>query len=326
MGVPSTLEDIYRPIRPELNQVHQTVSTFWTDALRLVHGPDIPQQRTGGKLLRPALCLLSGGAIGADDLGQLVNLAATFEMLHFAALVHDDVIDSAQLRRGVTSLNVLWDDHSAVLGGDYLVSRATALLTTYESCDLIASVVESVRRMSEGELRAIGRRPEHFSEDDCIQLARQKTASLFASTCTGPTYLLGAAAYREPLEQYGLGFGIAFQLADDLLDLSQSEERLGKPSCGDIVEGKTTLPILFMREGMSADEVARLDAMAGPDITDEDRAWIADALERTGARRRTDALARLHVDEARAALDTLPPSPYRDSMYRLLDFCLTRGA
>lgn len=325
MGLPTALESIYEPIRPELDRAHATVSAIWTDALKLVHGADMPNQQTGGKLLRPALCLLAAGAVGGeDDLGRFVDMAATFEMLHLAALVHDDVIDSAEIRRGAVSLNALWDDHSAVLGGDYLVSRATDLLTPYESCPLISNVVHAVLHMSEGELRSIGRGVKNASKEDCILLARQKTATLFASTCTGPTYLLGAA-YHQPLEEYGLGFGIAFQLADDLLDLSQTEAKLGKPSCGDIAEGKATLPILFIREALAEADVARLDAITGHEVADPDRLWIAEALERTGARRRTEAIAHLHVQEAQTALDRLPPSVYRDSMQRLLEFILIRG-
>ncbi len=325
MVISAALEGLYRPVQPELNEVHATVSSLWTDALRLVHGPDLPPPDMVGKMLRPALCLLSAGALGADDLGRFVGLASAFEMLHLAALTHDDVIDSADLRRGVTSLNVLWDDHSAVLGGDYLVARATALLTPYDSCALIANVVESVQQMAEGELRSLGRNADAFTQEDCVHLAKQKTASLFASTCTGPTFLMNGA-HREALQQYGLGFGIAFQLVDDILDLSRTEAELGKPSCSDIVEGKITLPILFMREALSADELARLDAMTGLAITDADRKWIAAALERTGARERTEAVAQRYVNSARAALGSMSPSPCRESMSKLLDFVLVRGS
>jgi len=271
------------------------------------------------------MALLSAGAIGGRDLDRFIGLASTFEVLHLAALVHDDVIDRADLRRGVTSLNALWDDRTAVLGGDYLVARATTLLTPYDSCKLIAEVVESVRQMAEGELRGIGRGPAQFSEDDCIQLARQKTASLFASTCTGPTFLVDCD-FREPLRQFGFGFGIAFQLADDLLDLSQTEEKLGKPSCGDVVEGKTTLPILYMRKAMAEEEIARLDGMSGRPITEDDRAWIVETIERTGARRKTEETAHAYVQQARDALNAIPDSPYRDSLLGLLDFVLVRGS
>jgi len=308
-----------------LDAVCSAAGTLWTDALRLVHGPALDPHEITGKLLRPALCLLSAGAAGARDLGRFVELAASFEVLHLAALTHDDVIDRAKLRRGVTSLNALWDDRSAVLGGDFLVARAIALITAYGSCELIADVVESVRQMAEGELCSLGRDSNTLTQDDCLRLARQKTASLFASTCAGPTFLLDTP-HRDPLRDYGLGFGIAFQLADDMLDLSRTEAELGKPSCGDIVEGKITLPILFMREALDATDLARLDALTEAGLDDADRQWVAAAHERTGARAQTEAVARRYVAQARTAADALPPSPCQESMTQLLEFVLVRGS
>ncbi|HEO71929.1 MAG TPA: polyprenyl synthetase family protein [Candidatus Hydrogenedentes bacterium] len=325
MEPPTFLKVVYEPVSIELKAVYTTVNALWTDALRLVYDDNLELKSTQGKLLRPAMCLLSAGAIGAQDLHRFVDLAATFEMLHLAALVHDDVVDSADIRRGTRSLNALWDDHAAVLGGDYLVARATSLLTPYDSCPLIACVVDSVRQMAEGELRSIRRNANTFSEDDCIQLARQKTASLFAACCVGPTYLIDTP-HRLALERYGLGFGTAFQLSDDILDLAQTEEKLGKPSCGDVSEGKATLPLRFMRDGLDPDDTARLDAMRGAAISEQDRAWVAKTLERTGARGQTEAIAHRYVDNARKALDELPESPYRRSLTALLDFVLTRGS
>ncbi len=313
--------------------VRGTVNRVWTTALQLVHGPERAIPETACKLLRPALCLLSAGAIGGrsagghagGDLHRFTELATAFEVLHLAALVHDDVIDKADTRRGMTSLNVLWDDHSAVLGGDYLVAQATALMTPYDSCELIADVAESVQQMAGGELRSLGRAPAAFTERDCIRLAREKTASLFASTCTAPSFLLDTP-HRPALHRYGTGFGIAFQLVDDLLDLTQPETALGKPSCGDITEGKATLPILTMRARLEPDERARLDAMTGRDISDTDRSWVAAMCDKTGAGEYTEDTARGYLNNARRALHNLPASQYRRSMDGLLDFVLTRGA
>lgn len=299
------------------------VRAQWTDALRLVYGSEWDPPAMTGKMLRPALCLLSAGALGCEDLDRFVVMAAAFEVLHLAALTHDDVIDSAHLRRGVTSLNVLWDDHAAVLGGDFLVARATLLLAKYESCPLITSVVASICQMAQGELRTLGREPCSFAEEDCIQLAEDKTASLFASTCTGPSYILGASC-RDALHRYGLAFGTAFQLVDDILDLSRTEAELGKPSCGDLAEGKTTLPILYMREALDEAGRARLEQMSGTPLSADDRQWVLVQLEGTGARRRTGGAARKYLDAARGALETLPQSPYRASMEGLLEFVLVR--
>jgi len=308
-----------------MESVRGAVAELWTDALRLVHGGELPPPPSGGKMLRPALCLLSARAGGATDTGHFVPLATAMELLHLAALAHDDVIDGSDLRRGVRSLNAMWDNHTAVLGGDYLVARAIAIMICYDSCGVITSAIDSVRQMAEGELTNFGLGRDHFSKEACISLARQKTASLFAVTCATPCCLIEGAP-RQALYDFGMGIGIAFQLVDDLLDLSQDRETLGKPAFNDIVEGKRTLPLILIREGLDANGVARLDALPGNPLSEADGVWVADLLESTGARERTEAIAREYADEARAALTALPPSIFRDSMQGLTEFVLIRGS
>lgn len=279
--------------------------------------------RTGGKLLRPALCLLSAGAVGGRNLKQYVTLASAFEALHIASLTHDDVIDRAFLRRGSASLNAFWDNHAAVLGGDYLVARAVEMLSTYDVCAVVANAIRSVRCMAEGELYFFGREDEPIIAEDCIMLAEQKTASLFAEACSAPTYVVDPT-HRKSLYHFGIALGIAFQLVDDILDITQSTEQLGKPSCGDIVEGKKTIPIMHLKHGLTGADRARLDAMRGTDITGEDRAWIVARAEETGAREKTEALTNAYADEARRHLAQLPPSVYRDSMEGIVEFVMIR--
>src|SRR5690606_5296096 len=136
-------------------------------------------------------------------------------------------------------------------------------------------------QMAEGELINFGVGKSNLGEDDCIRLAEKKTASLIAVASNLAGVLLDHDA-ADALHDFGMGIGTAFQIADDLLDLEQDEETLGKPSCGDVVEGKTTVPIVYLREQLGADENARLDAMRHADITDADRAWIRQRLRETG--------------------------------------------
>ncbi len=320
-----TLSELYKPVQTEMESVRAAVAGLWTEALRLVHGSELPKPPSGGKMLRPALCLLSARAGGADDTARFVPLATAMELLHLAALAHDDVIDGSDLRRGVRSLNAMWDNHTAVLGGDYLVARAIAIMSCYDSCAVITSAIDSVRQMAEGELTNFGLGRDHHSKEACISLARQKTASLFAVTCATPSCLIDGAP-RDGLYDFGMAIGIAFQLIDDVLDLSQNRETLGKPAFGDIVEGKRTLPLLYMREGLDAAGEARLDGMRGKPLSPADQAWVADMLESTRARERTEALAREYADEAQAALSALPSGTYRDSMHGLAEFVLIRGS
>jgi len=319
------LDELYRPVKHELDQVKARLGELWGEALALVHGRDLKPPAMGGKLLRPALCLLSAGASGARDVDYFVSLATGMEVLHLAALVHDDVVDSSETRRGQRSLNAQWDNHTAVLGGDYIMARGIEIIGVYDSVPVILSALDSICQMAAGELNNFGRGQEPPDEESCISLARHKTGSLFAITCATPT-LLVETNHRDALYQYGMSLGVAFQLIDDVLDLAQDEEILGKPSCRDIVEGKQTLPILYLREAVDDAGKQRLDRMRGADPTEADRDWVHAMLIETGARGRTEKLAKAYATSARAALAPLPDTPYRDSMRDLVDFVLARVA
>lgn len=323
MATALNLTSLYAPIEPQLNLVRDDVRRHWVDAFRLVYGATAEPPAVGGKLLRPALCFLSAGACGADELNEYVDMAVAMELLHLAALAHDDVVDNAELRRGNAALNTIWDNHTAVLGGDYLVAQALTVLCRYDVCAVVASALESIHEMAEGELINFGRKQGTLNEDDCIRLAEKKTASLFAVACATPTRLIDDT-HRSALHAYGMGIGTAFQLADDLLDLSQTEATLGKPSCGDLVEGKTTLPILYMRDGLESAGNARLDAMAGAVLSESDRQWVREQLRTTGAFERTETLAKQYLADALRALDRIPPSRYTESMAGLAEFIVER--
>lgn len=324
MATALNLSTLYAGIDSELDLVREQVAQQWTDAFQLVYGPSSVPPAPGGKLMRPALCFLSAGAAGAEKVSHYVDMASAMELLHLAALAHDDVVDSADLRRGQTSLNALWDNHTAVLGGDYLVAQSLTILTKYDSCAVISSALRSIHEMAEGELINFGRAKNELNEEDCLQLAKKKTASLFAVACTTPTCLLDTDEHAQALWDFGIGLGTAFQLVDDILDLEEDSSVLGKPSCGDIVEGKTTLPILYMREEMSDESVARLKSMVGQEITPDDQRWVAAQMRETSAHDRTWAIARTYIDDANRALESMPSSAYRDTMAGIAEFVLIR--
>jgi octaprenyl-diphosphate synthase len=320
-----SLTELYRPVEDPLEQVREQMRQVWTEALRLVRIEAGPLPQLGGKMLRPALCLLSAGALGLRDLEKYVPLAASYEALHIASLAHDDVIDRALLRRGSNSLNALWDNHAAVLGGDSLVARAVELLGVYDSAPLIVHAISCVRLMAEGELLFFGRSAASITEEDCLQLARQKTASLFAEACSAPAHLAGGTPAAN-LYDFGLHLGVAFQVVDDLLDLTQPEEQLGKPACGDVAEGKVTLPLLYMRKAMQPHDLARLEQLTGNPLSESDRFWVQEQLELTGAREQTQALIHHYSQAALDQLHELPPTSYRDSMEGLVELLATRSS
>lgn len=323
MATAFKLNDLYSLIEPQIDLVRSNVRRHWVEAFQLVYGASVTPPRLGGKMLRPALCFLSAGAAGAEDLDHFVEMGTAMELLHLAALAHDDVIDRADTRRGQTSLNALWDNHTAVLGGDYMVARALTILTTYDSCPVISSALESIHQMAEGEMINFGREKGGLDEQDCLRLARKKTASLFSVACSTPTLLLDDH-HQKALAEFGMGLGTAFQLVDDLLDLEQDESALGKPSCGDITEGKTTLPILYMREALNEEDKARLEGLTGSPLPETERIWVMEALRESGAQSRVEALAQQSITEAQTALDTLPTNQFTDAMRSVAKFVLVR--
>lgn len=325
MSTVLSLDSLYHEIQPDLDRVKAAVEDHWTQAFRLVYGESATPPPLGGKLLRPALTLLSAGAVGERDTTRFVDMAVAMELLHLAALAHDDVVDRADRRRGNTSLNARWTNHMAVLGGDYLVARALTVLTGYDHCGVVASALSSIHDMAEGELINFGRGADNLGEEDCIRLAEKKTASLFAvSSCT-PTLLLDGS-YHDELHRYGMGLGTAFQLIDDVLDLDQTAETLGKPSCGDIIEGKSTLPILYLREELSAEDCERLDAFVDGEMTEADREWVSSTTRECGAYDRCVTLAQNYIANARTALSALPENACSSAMHDLTEFVVVRQA
>ncbi|MGI6460988.1 MAG: polyprenyl synthetase family protein [Candidatus Hydrogenedentales bacterium] len=318
-----TLKELYAPVHSQIDAVSARVGDFWTQALQLVHGSSMPAMQVGGKMLRPALCLLGAGVLGVSDIRRFVNLATSMELLHLAALAHDDVIDRASFRRGTHTLNARWDDHAAILAGDYLVARSIELMTPYNSASIISTAVRAIREMAEAELKCFANGNEPMTEEDVLEIARKKTASLFASACSAPALLLDGP-HVQTLHDYGTALGAAFQVVDDLLDLRQDAKVLGKPSCSDVVQGKQTLPILFMREGLDAAGRARLQRMRGAEMTPENREWVLDMLILTKAAERSEAVAREYAQQAHAAAAQLPPGPHRASLAGIVDFVIAR--
>jgi len=198
------------------------------------------------------------------------------------------------------------------------------MIAEYDCCTVVSKAVASVRRMAECELFFFGRPPGEALPEECLQLAEGKTASLFAAACSAPATIL-KSRHESALWQFGNSLGVAFQLVDDILDLTGTADDLGKPSCGDIAEGKSTLPILYMRKALSEDEKARLDALQGDTLSEQDRQWAHDAVIQTGAASKARAVAKSYADQALASLGSIQNNPYHDSLQGLMEFVLDRN-
>lgn len=205
---------------------------------------------TRGKRLRPALVLLSG-ALGDYNLDRLVLLAASLEVVHTASLVHDDTIDEALTRRGMTTLNNLWDKHTAIVTGDYLFAKSAELASRLNNVRIMHMLSETVMAMCSGEMLQYGATNDwSISVDDYLERVGAKTASLFAMCCSGAAVATAQSEHQiEALHRFGYNTGLAFQIVDDILDFDSDEPTMGKAPGNDLQNGTITLPaILFMQK------------------------------------------------------------------------------
>jgi octaprenyl-diphosphate synthase len=283
----------------------------------------------GGKRLRPALVVLAARAAAHLFPQKTVFAsAAAAELIHMASLIHDDVVDGSAERRGRPTANATFGNQISVLVGDYLLAKSIYLAAREGNMDVIRVFSKVTVGLSEGEVLQITAKGDvDTSEETYLTIIEKKTAGFIAGCCEVGAMLASATPTQvAALSSYGLNCGLAFQIADDLLDYTGDPRKTGKPQCGDLREGKMTLPLILTLRDVSDDEKAHLlhilqepESLSEPEIADV-RATIA----RHEGFTRTAETARRYVAEAQAALQALPDSPYRDSLNALADYALTR--
>lgn len=283
-------------------------------------------QYSGGKRLRPALLLLAAKACGYEG-SAAVQLGAVVELIHTATLVHDDVIDGAEMRRGRASTNLRWGNHTSVLAGDWLYMQAFSSALTQRNFRVLDILISLTRVMVEGELLQLNQLKEiNLAESDYLDLCYRKTAFMFAACMRLGAVAAGSTEETEmQLGSYGSNLGLAFQVVDDLLDLTSSEETLGKPTGSDLREGKITLPLIYLLERCTGAERAKvkrvLDEEAFQSVHFEE---ILDLIGRynilTAARARAQQFAAM----AESALQGIPESPSLDALRALAEFVAER--
>jgi octaprenyl-diphosphate synthase len=323
-GTPE-LSQIQGPVRAEVDGV--------VDELRRIVLSDFPAIGevndhllwARGKLFRPTLLLLSN-RIGDRPDPRAVTLAAIVELVHLATLVHDDAVDHSVLRRGMPTVNALWNHQTAVIMGDYLYSRSISALAELGRVDYITVLSRAANDMSVGELRQLSSFDAlAFSEKDYDRLIASKTASLMSAACE-----LGAAAgaeeHRQTLATFGHALGMAFQIADDLLDYTQSEAVVGKPTGQDLREHKVTLPLIAAMREMTAPERRVVEHFfAEPEPPDEGIAAVSALVRERGgleyARNRADQFG----SKAAEALMELPDGEATDALRIAIAYVVERN-
>jgi octaprenyl-diphosphate synthase len=262
-----------------------------------------------GKLFRPSLLLLCNEVGGAPD-ARADTLAAIIELIHLATLVHDDAVDHSVLRRGMPTVNAMWSHQVAIIMGDYLYSRSVTELTRLGDLEPVRVLAEASNAMSVGEMRQLSSHDAlNFDEAAYYRLIQSKTASLMSAACELGA-LVGVTELRAPLASFGHELGMAFQIADDLLDYTSDESVTGKPSGLDLREHKVTLPLIAVLPTLSATERAEVDALfANPEPTDEQIATVVEVVRQRGGLDYAREKALDYGRRAAAALAGLPEGP-----------------
>ncbi len=280
---------------------------------------------SGGKRLRPTLHVLAAGAAGYHG-EQHIKLAAVIEFIHTSTLLHDDVVDESDLRRGRKTANALWGNAASVLVGDFLYSRSFQLMVELDDMRIMRILADTTNTIAEGEvLQLLNIGNAGVSEAAYLSVIERKTAVLFAAATELGGVLAGLPDPQvAALRRYGMQLGYAFQIADDLLDYVSDTDTLGKNIGDDLVEGKPTLPLIYALETADANH-AQLLRQAIEHSGIEPLESIVAAIRNSGALERTRACATRHAQAARDALAELPPSPQRDALALLADYSVQRN-
>jgi geranylgeranyl pyrophosphate synthase len=316
---------ILKPVQSELREVEARLGSVADEVDVPLLGDLLRHVLRGkGKLLRPALAFLSA-RFYEYPVERLVRLAAAVELLHTASLIHDDLVDGSTTRRGLPTLHMMASPKVTVLVGDYLFARSAALATSTESLDVMALFARTLTSICNGELREIGDSPDSSRNiDRYYQRIQGKTASLFVAATEGGGILSKAPALAiQGLSDYGLNLGMAFQIADDVLDFVGTEDELGKPVGSDLRQGTLTLPAIWLLDHRPAESVlTRVIASENPD-DDMVREAVALVVESPAVKFAQDQ-AEAFADMAKQSLQILPDGPSKQSLVDLADYAVRR--
>lgn len=320
------LDEIIQPIEAELARFREEFKAAMTSEVGLLDKVAAYLLRQKGKQARPMLVLLSANVAGGVTDGSY-RAAALVELLHTATLIHDDVVDTADMRRGLPAINALWKNKVAVLMGDYLLSRGLLLALKHKDYLFLEIVSDAVKRMSEGELLQIEKtRTLDIDEATYFKIISDKTASLIATACE-----IGAASatddpdIRQRLRECGEALGVAFQIQDDILDYLGKSSKTGKPVGGDIKEKKITLPLIYALSRASEPERKAIIALLKSDKKRAlfSRDIIAFAAEHGGIDY-AEQTAKRFAQKALDALAPFPDSPSKRALERFVAFAVSR--
>lgn len=318
------LARIQEPVKPRLDRLASVLRELVVDEFGPIEEVNDYLLLNRGKLFRPTLLLLSN-EIGGKPSDDAIVAASVVEAVHLATLVHDDAVDHSVLRRGMPTVNSVWSHQVAIIMGDYLYSRSVMELTRLQRVDVISVLAAAANAMTIGEMRQLSMHDSlEFTEEDYDGLISAKTAALMSAACELGA-MLGDPRYQERLKAFGYYLGMAFQIADDILDYTEAEDVTGKPSGHDLREHKVTLPLIAALPEFDREQRLALNALfADPEPDGPAIMKVVAAVAARGGLDYARARARSFAEEAVAALDGLPESAAATALAEAVSYVIER--
>jgi len=319
------LKEISQPITSELEEFNKHFKEAMHSKVGIVDLITRYILRQKGKKIRPLLVLLSSKVAGGVN-ERSYRGAVLVELLHTATLIHDDVVDNADKRRGFWSINAVFKNKIAVLMGDYLLSKGLMIAVEGKDFDFLEVITNTVKRMSEGELLQIKKtRKLDIDEETYFKIISDKTASLLETCCTiGALSATDNSKYLEAIKSFGENIGMAFQITDDVLDLNGKSNIIGKPIGGDIKEKKITLPLIYSLNKVSASEAKNIRKIIKNGSSKEEIDLVINFIRNNNGIEFALEKANQYSETARQSLKIFPDSPSKIALETLIDFIINR--
>ena len=323
----ASIEALVSATRPDMERVNAMILSRTGSDVTMI--PEVANHliSSGGKRLRPMLTLSTAALSGYQGEGH-VKLAAAVEFMHTATLLHDDVVDESDMRRGKPAARMVWGNEASVLVGDFLLGQAFKMMVEVGSLRALDILSTAAAVIAEGEVMQLAAaKNTSTTEDEYLAVIRGKTAELFAAACeVGPVIAERPKAEQAAARAYGMNLGIAFQLVDDALDYGGKAQKLGKNTGDDFREGKITLPVvLAFRRGSEAERAFWKKVLVDGDIAEGDLDTAIGIMARHGALADTIERARHYGEMAKDALGLFPDCALKDALVQAVDFCIARA-
>jgi heptaprenyl diphosphate synthase len=312
------LKMMYSFLDSDINIIEQSLEETVQAESPLLRNASMHLLQAGGKRIRPVFVLLSA-KFGSYDISEIKKVAVALELIHMASLVHDDVIDDAELRRGKPTIKAKWDNRTAMYTGDYIFAKSLEVMTQIERPEAHEILAKTIVEVCVGEIEQI-KDKYRFEQNlrDYLLRIKRKTALLIAASCQ-----LGAVAagvdesIHKKLYRFGYYVGMSFQITDDILDFTGTEKELGKPAGGDLLQGNITLPVLF---AMEDEEIRREIVKVDETMDRKEIEKVISLIKNSGAIERSFAVSNQYLSKALAVLDTLPQNKAKKSLRDIAKF------